>query len=485
MRFSKLLVVVAIVAATPVALTTVSTFANKATWEDSFDYTLRQRFAEPATSEQPYDYAMTYFVTAFHDRARLGGASADQPGERSNNGREADALESFSRIAPMVAVWLASGRQTTVLDLHGEGLDLRQLLHDGITAGTDPKSAAYWGDMKDRDQRIVESADIARSLWLVRNLNVFSKAEIGQAGAWLRQANTLEVADNNWHLFPVVNNVVLRSLGEQYDEHVIDKHMTRIMEFARGDGWFSDGDNFDFYNAWALHYEFFWLRRISPGFGGTELQSAMRDFVSKYVYLIGPEGLPILGRSICYRMAAPAPLVAAALSDDGSFGISPGLARHSLDAVWQYFVKNRAVANGLPTQGYCGTDLRVVDDYTGPASCLYGLRALILAFLAPPDAPFWNAAPEPLPVEQAGYSVPIPAIGWTVVGDAATHNIEVHRTAVAGQPPLIDTKPPLQEYSLVRKVATAVMGRPFRPWNWLAKYSASVYSSADPFCGCS
>src|ERR1700730_16194808 len=305
---------------------------------DAFDQQLRDVFENHHQPEEPYDFAFSYFVTAFRDRARKGGAAAAHAGAYSDNGADIDALEGLSRIAPVIAAWLASGRPEIIMDLHGNPLDLRQLLHDGIVNGTDPANAAYWQRITN-DQQLVEAADVARTLWMVRGVGIVSPDELERAGVWLRQINEFKFPDDNpgnWQLFPVLINVVLRSLRQPADDDSVAIHFRRLLDFYRGDGWFSDGAGykFDYYNAWAIHYELFWLRQISPGFGGDQIAEAMRRFVENYAYLIGPKGFPILGRSICYRLAAPAPLIAAALD-----GIeNPGRARRALDAIWLYFV---------------------------------------------------------------------------------------------------------------------------------------------------
>lgn len=445
-------------------------------WDASADVRLRDSFKSPATPERPYDDIFAYVVSAFSARALPGGAGAIQPGARSRNGVASDQLESFSRLAPLVGTWVASGRPTTIIGLSGVPIDLKRLLHDGIVHGTDPSSSAYWGAITDLNQRIVEAADIARTLWIVRTNTVFTQNELEQAGRWVRQVNGHKTPDNNWNLYPVIVNVALQAIGLAFDEPTITSRFARFMNFYKGDGWFTDGgtDDFDFYNAWAIHYELFWLRRMSPDFGGELVRRAMSEFTEKYLYLIGPNGVPIMGRSICYRMAAPSPLVAAAL--DGHF--SPGLGRRALDAVWSFYLQNGAIANGVATQGYFAPDMRLLDNYSGPASCLWSLRSLIVAFIAPPEATFWTAPSESLPVEKADYSVVISAIEWTVTGSTSTRTITIRKKGLATQ------SAPVQAYTWWRKLASSILWRPFRPDNVAAKYERAVYSSDSPICGC-
>lgn len=47
-------------------------------------------------------------------------------------------------------------------------VDLVEVLRAGVLAGTDREGDAYWGDLRDYNQRTVEAADVARILWMTR-----------------------------------------------------------------------------------------------------------------------------------------------------------------------------------------------------------------------------------------------------------------------------------------------------------------------------
>jgi hypothetical protein len=230
-----------------------------------------------------------------------------------------------------------------------------------------------------------------------------------------------------------------------------------------------------------MQYELTWLTRIAPGWHEHRIDRVQREFLKTFPYLIGPQGVPIMGRSICYRLAAPTPLVAAGVGGAGAGEVSPGMARHALDDVWRYFVGKGAFESGVVTQGYCGVDLRLLDNYSGPSSCLWSLRALTLAFLAGPDDPFWTAPERPLPIDLGSYDVAIKSIGWRIVGDAADKDIRiVMRGAPTEAPPPVRLEP----FGPFRRLVSSVLHHPIRPKNHTAKYREPVYSSLHPFCGC-
>jgi hypothetical protein len=428
-----------------------------------------------------YDDLFHYFLEGFETYRSKRGALAYYQGLLSRHGVRADALEGFSRSAPMWGAWVKSGRPRSIRLLNGNIVDLVDEFRQGLLAGTDSGGDEYWGNVSDLDQRIVEASDIALSLWLLRDSvwDTLSTSQKSQVASWLKQSEVHKVSDNNWHLFPVFIGAVLTSLNVPNDSNSMRQNYARFKEFYRGDGWFSDGpqDTYDYYNAWSIHYQLYWLQQVSPQWDRDFILTSRRQFLAAYPYLMGPLGFPILGRSVCYRMAAPVPLVFGQQINPSE--VSPPEARRALDTTWSYYIRKGALKDGNVSQGYCGSDPRIVDNYSGPASCLWALRSLIVAYYMPPDSPFWTASTGHLPVEQGSYEIQIPAIRWTITGDNASGTILVKKPGEAVGPEIR-----MSEYGVVRQLASAFLWRPFRPDNTRAKYDLELYSSAEPFCGC-
>jgi hypothetical protein len=295
---------------------------------------------------------------------------------------------------------------------------------------------------------------------------------------WLSGVNGKQTADNNWHLFVVLVNAVLLALDAGGDRDEMARRYARFKSFYRDDGWFSDGphDKFDYYIAWGIHYPLHWLRCIDPSWDAGFLRRAQCEFAAAYRYFFGPCGFPILGRSVCYRIAAPAPLVQIQASDPDC--VSPGEARRALDLTWRYFIRHGAIQDGSVTQGYGGDDPKMLDNYSGPASCLWSLRSIVAAFALPADSPFWRSAGEPLPVERGDFLLTVPAPGWTLIGTASTGDIVIERRS--GYEDVDDV---LQPYPAWRRSLDRLLRRARRPNNQLAKYELRRYSAARPFCG--
>jgi hypothetical protein len=432
-----------------------------------------------APSAEWYERLFGYFAEGFMLRRSAAGAHALYRGWRSFNGARCDSMEGFSRMAPLLGGWLHAGRQRHLALARGR-VDLAEVLHDGFVAGSDSASPEYWGSIRDRDQRIVEAADLALALWLARE-SVWAALTAGQrtrVAAWLSGVNGKETADNNWHLFIVLINAVLRALDAGGDRGEMARRYSRFKSFYRGDGWFSDGphEKFDYYIAWGIHYPLHWLRRIDPAWDAGFLRTVQGEFAEWFRFFFGPCGFPILGRSVCYRLAAPAPLVQIQLTEPDR--VSPGQARRALDLTWRYFIRSGAVQDGTVTQGYGADDPSMLDNYSGPASCLWSLRSLVAALALPPDAAFWRSPGEPLPVERADFKLLMPVPGWTVSGTAATGDIVIERKSGYQNGAEV-----LQAYPQWRRWMDRLLGRARRPGNLLAKYELKRYSSAQPFCG--
>lgn len=429
-----------------------------------------------APQASDYDGLALYFMQGFERFKTSQGSGAAYPGLPSDHGASVDQLEGFSRMAPLWAVWVASGREAAVTG--NETSDVAGTFRRGLLAGTDPHAKEYWGTMHDNDQRIVEASDIALALWLLRDRlwAGFNDGQKRQVVDWLQQVNGKSIPDNNWHLFVVFVNAVLEKLASVDNREESLRHYSRMKQFYRGDGWFSDGPNdaFDYYNAWGIHYQLFWLQQVLPDWDRPFIDQARNQFVASYRFLMTPQGLPILGRSVCYRMAAPVPLI---LDQATSKRLDPAEARRALDAIWQYFIQHGGVIDGNITQGYCGRDPRVLDQYSGPASCLWGMRSLIAALYLPRDADFWRAGNGKLAVEQNDFTVEVKSIGWTVYGDKKSGDVAIRRRQGNKQVSL-------QAVSAKERVLSAISGKPNRPDNHAAKYDAALYSSKRPFCGC-
>src|SRR3954447_25089348 len=88
--------------------------------------------------------------------ARLPGAPVGNP---------VPSIEGFARMSVAWGAWLHEPSNAG-LRHGGRRLDVAKLLARGLADATDPRHSAWWGPIGDRDQRIVEAAEIATGWWL-------------------------------------------------------------------------------------------------------------------------------------------------------------------------------------------------------------------------------------------------------------------------------------------------------------------------------
>lgn len=383
-------------------------------------------------------------------RATQSGAGIVLDGRSSWNGEASDALEGYARTFLLFAWRLSGTGEATpgLLDAYTRGL----------VAGTDARHPEAWPRISpDCKQALVESASVALALhqtrpWIWDRLDERHRRAVVD---WLLGAFTVDVPDNNWHWFRVVVATFVETTGHrlsgtQYD--VVAADLARIEDFYVGDGWYrdgaGDGDRFDHYAGWAMHfYPGLWHRMCELLDGASPIlraSSAVRDvhrtrlvdFLDDYEKLVAANGAPLfLGRSLTYRWAAAAAPLVAAL--DGTSRWAPGVTRHLASAMLRYFLEGGAIdAQGLPSLGWFGPCPPMVQGYSAPASPFWLSKAFV-CLLIDADDPFWTAVEEPLPAARKSRTLTMPAPGFVVssvvedgVVRVANHGTDNHHTGL-------------------------------------------------------
>ncbi|WP_438334468.1 DUF2264 domain-containing protein [Edwardsiella tarda] len=445
------------------------------------DAALRACFADDSQPlEQQCDMLVRYVAEAFDHYAVWDYSHAYYPGRPSQQNARTDAMEGCSRVLPTLAAWLhgavSQERGSVLSGLNGQRWDIADLLSRAFLAGTDPAHPGYWGTLHDYDQRICESADLALALWLSKRW-VWARYDARQREqvlAWFAQVPARQTVDNNWHLFGLTVEMVLRDLRGEGE--VDQQKYQRIKEFHVGEGWFRDGarGNYDYYNAWGFHYSLYWLNQIDPQFDQAFIQQTLQQFNAGYRHLLTPQGIAFFGRSACYRLAAAAPLLA-----EASQAPSPatlGLAKRALAVTLRYFIANGAMRAGAPTQGLFADDARLVDNYSGPASSFWSLRALNIALYSAPQNGLWQAPEQPLPIEQHDFSLGIEATGMQLLGCR-----ETGESVVLFRHDYTQTQTPLSRRLSRQRpwqwLLESLTGRAERPKNNLLRKGVTCYSS--------
>ncbi|WP_176953225.1 DUF2264 domain-containing protein [Glycomyces sambucus] len=210
-----------------------------------------------------------------------------------------------------------------------------------------------------------------------------------KAAAWLSAAYTAEVADTNWHYFPVFAGHGLKRIGVKHDPAVAAAHLDRMGEFLLGDSVFEDGfgGRVDYYNPFAFHTYALLHSRLS---GDDRFVENAVAFARRFGSWFAADGAAVpYGRSLGYRFAQASLWGALAAADVEAvpWGEAAGYARRHLDWWWR---RPMLDTEGRLTVGYSYPNDAVVEQYLTAGSPWWATK-VFTGLLAGPGHPFWTA----------------------------------------------------------------------------------------------
>ncbi|MCS6922567.1 MAG: DUF2264 domain-containing protein [Elioraea sp.] len=432
----------------------------------------RQLGGKNALSQQDYDTLVGYFALGIAAYRSARCERVHYPGLPGTRGWSVEGVEGFARSGLLLAAWIST-RGDGLGTPDGGRFDAADHLLRGLAAGSDPDSPAFWGWPVDYDQRIIEAGDIALIAWLLRDrLDAAARRNLAR---WLTAVLPCKVYGGNWHLAPLLAGLAAAALGAPPDPSLRER-VRALQSLALEDGWYAENraGRVDHYTAWQMQFGLPLAARMGEVVDAGWVNDRLVDFARGFAAFFTPNGgVPMFGRSLCYRFAVPAPLIlAAAIAPEA---VAPGLARRALDVVWAHFIAEGGLAHGTVTQG-CGDrpTPELLENYLGRGSCLWSLRSLVAAYLQPPTSPFWTDPPLPLPVEQGSFAHHLAGPDLEVIGDGESLVVEVRHGRNRGL-----AEPRRQPMGLVRRLAQVVFRRPFRPDNYAVKYCRPRYRSDD------
>lgn len=357
------------------------------------------------------------------------------PGTRpSSSGPRSDGLEGFARTFLLAALRVAGDGGH---DPHGH----LPRYAEGLAAGTRSPGAAReltpadpdsWPRIDTVRQARVEAASLALGLRLTRRWlwDTLDESVRTRVAEWLLPALGPSPVDNNWWLFGLTVGGFLRDAGIETDRAgaAIDRALTRIEDWYRGDGWYADGDNraFDHYNGWALH--FYPVLHAHLAADRTLLAtygSRLHAQLDSCTRLFDTNGAPLpFGRSLTYRFAAAAAPWLGALT--GHTPLAPGATRRLASGAVRHFLDRGALTqDGLLPLGWYGPYAPMLQSYSGPASPYWAAKGF-LGLLLPAGHPAWTAPEEALPAETADAAGPFGTTGLLLQSTASDGLVRLH-----------------------------------------------------------
>lgn len=357
------------------------------------------------------------------------GARINLPGPPSAQGMRSDGLEGFARTFLLCSFLKAGGENRS------DGFLSNYV--DGIVAGTrtpgadDDESWPIIGRIGRDGQPMVEAASIALSLHLTRadSWERLDAAEQDRVEGWLREALRHEPSSNNWYLFPLTVASFLEAVGrgDRETDWAIERGLSLLDQWYRGEGWYSDGDGeaFDHYVGWALHF-YPVLHAILRADNELLLRLGTRldEFLRTFILTFDRTGAPLyFGRSLTYRTATTASVGIGAAT--GFTPLRPGQSRALMSRTLQYFADRGSRSDGLFTRGWHGEHAATLQPYTSPAGPYWAAKGLYPIVL-PASHPFWSEREEEPEPDQSDRAAVVKSAGLLIQRTAADGLVRVH-----------------------------------------------------------
>ncbi|KAF4585053.1 hypothetical protein EYR40_001888 [Pleurotus pulmonarius] len=282
----------------------------------------------------------------------------------------------------------------------------------GLANGTNPDHLEFWGNMRDKDQRMVECSPIGFALAVAPDafwtpLSPESKANIE---GWLGGMNDKEMPNTNWLWFRVFANLGLKKAGSsRFDAARMKADLDHLDTFYLSGGWSRDGPpgvvQLDYYSSsFAIQVAqliYSKLAKDEDPERSAEYQRRAQQFALDFLHYFDSQGRAIpFGRSMTYRFAMAAFWGALAYADVPlpaplTLGVLKGLLLRNI-RYWAHTQPGSFTPSNTLTIGFCYPNHNITENYNSPGSPYWAFKAFIVLAL-PPDHAFWTAQEEAFP----------------------------------------------------------------------------------------
>lgn len=243
-------------------------------------------------------------------------------------------------------------------------------------------------------QQTVETCALVICLWVCREeiWDTYTKAEKDIIAGFLSDFAHANTVPQNWRLFNMLDLAFLHMEGYDIDEEIMLDHAQAILEYYAGDGWYRDGQSFDYYSCWAFNFYGplwnVWYGYEHLPYIAQRIEANSNKLMETYMNFFDEDGYTNMwGRSNIYRFAAVSPF-------DGNFllknhTMNPGLARRiTAGSLLQFLSRDDFLSEGIPTLGFYGQFSPLVQGYSCAESPFWLGKAFMCLHL-PKEHPFW------------------------------------------------------------------------------------------------
>lgn len=245
-------------------------------------------------------------------------------------------------------------------------------------------------------QQTVESCALVIGLQICREQiwMRYTKEEKDRIAAFISGYAHAGTVPQNWRFFNMLDLAFLYKEGYEIDHEIMTDHAQSLLQYTVGDGWYRDGQSFDYYSCWAFNlYAPIWNQWYGyekEPYLARRFEECSNELMKTYPDFFDRDGFTNMwGRSSIYRNAATSPLAANFFLKKPAS--DPGLARRiASGSLLQFLTRDDFLYQGVPTLGFYGQFSPLVQGYSCAESPLW-LGKAFLCLIFPEDHPFWCA----------------------------------------------------------------------------------------------
>ena len=291
------------------------------------------------------------------------------------------------------------------------GIHIRDYYKNQILRSCTPEDSVYVGNYEDLQkltgykdpyhcyQQTVETCALVIGLWACKEViwDSYTKDEKDIIAALLTSYAHQNTSPHNWRMFTMLDLAFLHMEGYPIDTEIMLDHARMIVEYYAGNGWYRDGEPFDYYSVWAFNVYAplwnLWYGYENEPYIAEKFEGYSNKLMETYADFFDCDGYTNMwGRSNIYRFASISAFAANFLLKKST--MAPGLARRiSSGTLMQFLQRDDFLSNGIPTMGFYGTFSPLVQEYSC-AESVFWLGKAFLVLLLPKNHPFWTAKEE-------------------------------------------------------------------------------------------
>lgn len=244
-------------------------------------------------------------------------------------------------------------------------------------------------------QQTVETCALVISLWLCRDeiWDTYTRAEKDLIASFLNGFANASTVPQNWRLFNMLDLAFLHMNGYPINKNIMRDHAQAILAYYVGDGWYRDGQCFDYYSCWAFNMYApiwnLWYGYENEPYIAKHFEKHSNSLMKTYPDFFDKDGFTNMwGRSCIYRNASTSAFDGNLLLNKSS--VNPGLARRiASGSLLQFLSREDFLYKGVPTLGFYGQFSPLVQGYSCAESPFWFGKAFMCLHFGP-EHPFWT-----------------------------------------------------------------------------------------------